>query len=44
MPKKLLIINALLLVIAGGSAAFIARQFMAPLPCHCRRGPVPRPR
>jgi len=31
MPKKLLIINALLLVIAGGSAAFIARQFMAPL-------------
>ena len=31
MPKKLLIINALLLVIAGGSAAYIARQFMAPL-------------
>jgi len=31
MPRKLLIINALLLVIAGGSAAFIARQFMAPL-------------
>jgi hypothetical protein len=32
MPKKLLIINGLLLVIAGGSAAFIVRQFLAPMP------------
>jgi hypothetical protein len=43
MPKKLLIINALLLVIAGGSAAFIARQFMAPLamPLPARTRPAP---
>jgi len=43
MPKKLLIINALLLVIAGGSAAFIARQFMAPLamPLAARTRPAP---
>jgi hypothetical protein len=43
MPKKLLIINAILLVIAGGSAAFIARQFMAPLamPLAARTRPVP---
>jgi hypothetical protein len=32
MPKKLLIINGLLLVIAGGSGAFIVRQLMAPMP------------
>jgi hypothetical protein len=31
MPKKLLIINGLLIVIAAGSAVFIARQFMAPV-------------
>jgi hypothetical protein len=31
MPRNLLIINALLLVIAGGSTAFIVRQFMAPV-------------
>ena len=43
MPKKLLIINALLLVIAGGSAAFIARQYMAPLamPLAARTRPAP---
>lgn len=32
MPKRLVIINGLLLVIAAGSVAFIARQLMAPLP------------
>ncbi|HEX9820318.1 MAG TPA: type II secretion system protein N [Methylomirabilota bacterium] len=32
MPKKLLIINALLLTIAAGSVVFIVRQLMAPLP------------
>lgn len=31
MPKKLLIINGLLIAIAAGSAVFIARQFMAPV-------------
>jgi len=43
MPKKLLIINALLLVIAGGSAAFIARQIMAPMamPLAARSRPAP---
>jgi hypothetical protein len=43
MPRKLLIINALLLVIAGGSAAFIARQFMAPMamPVPTRTRPAP---
>ncbi len=43
MPRKLLIINALLLVIAGGSAAFIARQYMAPLamPLAARTRPAP---
>jgi hypothetical protein len=32
MPKKLLIINGLLIVIAAGSAVFIARQLVAPMP------------
>jgi hypothetical protein len=32
MPKKLLIINAILIAIAAGSAAFIVRQVMAPMP------------
>jgi hypothetical protein len=32
MPRKLLIINALLLFIAAGSVTFIARQLMAPMP------------
>lgn len=43
MPKKLLIINVLLLVIAGGSAAFVARQFMAPMamPLPARTRPAP---
>lgn len=43
MPKNLLIINVLLLVIAGGSAAFIARQFMAPMamPLAARTRPAP---
>jgi hypothetical protein len=31
IPRKLLVINALLLIIAGGSAAFIARQLMTPM-------------
>jgi Type II secretion system protein C len=31
MPKKLLIINVLLLLIAGASLAFIARQLMTPM-------------
>ena len=43
MPRQLVIINVILLVIAGGSAAFIARQFMAPLamPLAARARPVP---
>ena len=32
MPRKLLIINGLLIVIAAGSVVFIARHLMAPLP------------
>jgi Type II secretion system protein C len=32
MPRKLLIINVLLLLIAGASLAFIARQLMTPTP------------
>jgi hypothetical protein len=32
MPKKLLIINAILIAIAAGSVVFIVRQFMAPMP------------
>ena len=32
MPKKLLIINAILIAIAAGSGVFIVRQFMAPMP------------
>jgi hypothetical protein len=32
MPRKLLIINALLLFIAAGSVTFIARQLLAPMP------------
>jgi Type II secretion system protein C len=32
MPRKLLIINVLLLLIAGASLAFIARQLMTPMP------------
>jgi len=32
MPKKLLLINALLIAIAAGSVVFIARQVMAPMP------------
>jgi hypothetical protein len=32
MPKKLLIINAILVTIAAGSVVFIARQLMAPMP------------
>ncbi len=31
IPRKLLVINALLLLIAGASAAFIVRQLMAPM-------------
>ena len=32
MPRKLLLINALLIAIAAGSVVFIVRQFMAPMP------------
>jgi hypothetical protein len=32
MPRKLLLINAILIAIAAGSVVFIARQFMAPMP------------
>jgi hypothetical protein len=32
MPRKLLIVNALLIALAAGSAVFIARQMAAPLP------------
>jgi hypothetical protein len=32
MPKKLLLINAILIAMAAGSAVFIARQLMAPMP------------
>jgi hypothetical protein len=32
IPRRLLIINVLLLMIAGGSAAFIAQKLMAPVP------------
>jgi len=39
MPKKLLIINLILLAIAAGSVVFIVRQLMAPMPM-----PVPRGR
>ena len=40
MPKRLLVINGLLILIAAGSVAFIARQLMAPMAM-----PVPsRPR
>jgi hypothetical protein len=32
MPKKLLLINAILIAMAAGSVVFIARQLMAPMP------------
>jgi putative serine protease PepD len=32
MPKKLLLINAILIAIAAGSVVFIVRQLMAPMP------------
>jgi hypothetical protein len=32
MPRKLLLINVLLIAMAAGSAVFIARQLMAPMP------------
>ena len=45
MPKKLVIINGLLILIAAGSAAFIARQFMAPMavPLPARGRPAAAP-
>jgi hypothetical protein len=45
MPKKLLIINVLLIAIAGGSAVFIVRQLMAPMamPLALRRPPASTP-
>jgi hypothetical protein len=43
MPKKLLIINAILIAIAAGSVVFIARQLMAPMamPLPTRGRPAP---
>jgi hypothetical protein len=43
MPKKLLIINGLLIMIAAGSAVFVVRQFMAPvaMPSPERSRPTP---
>ena len=32
MPRKLLLINAILIAIAAGSAVFVVRQLMAPMP------------
>ena len=32
MPRKLLLINAILIAMAAGSVVFIARQLMAPMP------------
>jgi type II secretion system (T2SS) protein C len=45
MPKKLVIINGLLMLIAVGSVAFIARQLMAPLamPLPARNRPAAAP-
>ena len=43
MPKKLLIINAILIAIAAGSAVFIVRQLMVPMamPLPTRGRPAP---
>ncbi len=43
MPKKLLIINAILIAIAGGSVMFIVRQLMVPMgmPLPTRGRPAP---
>jgi hypothetical protein len=43
MPKKLLIVNAILIAIAAGSVAFIARQMMVPvaMPLPSRGRPAP---
>src|SRR2546428_11286543 len=38
MPKRLLIINLLLLAIAAGSVVFVVRQLMAPMPMPGPRG------
>jgi hypothetical protein len=45
MPKKLVIINGLLILIAASSVAFIARQFMAPMamPLPARSRPAGAP-
>jgi hypothetical protein len=45
MPRKLLVINALLLFIAAGSVTFIARQLMAPttMPLAARTRPAATP-
>ena len=32
MPKRLIVINALLLVIAAGGAVYIVRQLLSPMP------------
>ena len=38
MPRKLLIVNALLIAIAAGSTVFIARQLAAPMPMPSSKG------
>jgi hypothetical protein len=45
MPRRLLIINGLLIVIAAGSAVFIARQLVTPMPMPLasRSRPAPPP-
>ncbi|HXD96568.1 MAG TPA: hypothetical protein VN646_08500 [Candidatus Acidoferrum sp.] len=45
MPKRLLVINGLLILIAAGSVAFIARHLMAPMamPLPSRPRPTPAP-
>lgn len=41
MPRKLLVINALLLAIAGASLTYIVRQFLTPLPMPTASRPRP---
>jgi hypothetical protein len=45
IPRRLLIVNVLLLMIAGGSAAFIVQKIMAPvpMPLATRSRPAPAP-
>jgi len=41
MPRKLLIVNVILLAIAAGCVVFVVRQLMAPMPLPTRGRPVP---